>query len=475
MDTQREQRVIVVTVHGTNDSALGTTDKKWWEADSPFSTNLRRRLAERGMESEVAPFIWSGANSALERERAAHNLARRIKQAARGCAEVHVVGHSHGGNVANDAARILRRKKKHAPHKIASMTTVGTPFFKSGLSFANTIGWSALLAIFAVGVIMFSAMTIAGLAPDLTFPGTDLLRRHYAMIAAWAGAFPRIGGADIGLPLLIAVNVIALALVIPSTLQGARRMLRVRARRHGAQAFLAIWHPNDEAIAFLRAMDVVKTEPLPRGAMWRSSRMSGLVIGVRAVIAALIAAVAAIMIGAIAPNVSGAHGVGAGISLLIFVLIGSPLLFSLIYLAVRLWAGVGAELFARRHMNNWVVGLMRNMAFGRDGDERLAEISVRPHARRVEEHILTGALAEKMKADAHEQAAKLIERYRWGLFNVESGAGEALTEITQSAMTWRSLVHTSYFDYDEVGAEVARFIIAHSKLAIAEAPTAEAA
>jgi pimeloyl-ACP methyl ester carboxylesterase len=54
----------------------------------------------------VAPILfgWSGANSAQERHAAARNLAEFVRQTA---SLVHLVGFSHGGNIASEAAAVL--------------------------------------------------------------------------------------------------------------------------------------------------------------------------------------------------------------------------------------------------------------------------------------------------------------------------------------------------------------------------------
>lgn len=436
-----------------------------------------RALGERGLEAEIVEFEWTGLNSALARETAAYDLASRIKRKARACEEVHLIGHSHGGNVANDAARLLRRRRRDQPHKIASMTTVGTPFFKSGLSFANTIGWWALLGLLGVGVLMFGLLLAAAFFQRLEFFGAAFLRAQYDILSSLSIPLP--GGASwtIGAPFLFGANLVTLALIIPSSLQGARRMLRVRARRHGARCFLALWHPNDEAISFLQAMDTIKTEALPSGSMWRASRMTGLVIGVRAVFAIVLAAIVILALGMLTPGlVRGVEGTGPGGQALFFVLLGAPILYATIYVLVRLVGGVGAELVARPRINRWVVGLMRGMAFGRDGEEQLAAIAVRPHAHQnVQELKLEGEVAVRMKAAAQDQATALIARYRWALFDVHTDSAAALSSLARDAMTWQSLIHTTYFDQPEVAAAISAFIADNSALAMKPARAREVA
>lgn len=127
-------RVTIVSVHGTGDIAAepdGPIDgDHWFQTRSKFMASLKQRLVGRGIEAEIIPQLWSGANGAMERERGARALVETIKRAARrNGGPVHVIGHSHGGNVANDAARMLNWSRAQRDPKIASITTVGTPFF----------------------------------------------------------------------------------------------------------------------------------------------------------------------------------------------------------------------------------------------------------------------------------------------------------------------------------------------------------
>src|SRR5262245_54267398 len=119
-----EERIAIVTVHGTGDTADSADGEKWFQKGSEFVTGLQGQLAANGVESEVHPHLWSGANSASEREKGARSLAKLIRQLAKTYRGVHVIGHSHGGNVANDAACMLNWSLKKKKPKLASVTTV---------------------------------------------------------------------------------------------------------------------------------------------------------------------------------------------------------------------------------------------------------------------------------------------------------------------------------------------------------------
>jgi hypothetical protein len=81
--------------------------------------------------------------------------------------------------------------------------------------------------------------------------------------------------------------------------------------------------------------------------------------------------------------------------------------------------------------------------------------------------VLDGELAERLRAKASTAAAALIERYRWALFSVGEDKGEAIVRMANDTMTWDSLVHTTYFDHDEIADMIAEHI-ARAKSADAE-------
>jgi hypothetical protein len=77
--------------------------KSLWFADgSEFRNRLTAALSKRGLSARIYPFLWSGANSVRERDKAAHKLVEHIraKQSDYPSSTQVVIAHSHGGNVA---------------------------------------------------------------------------------------------------------------------------------------------------------------------------------------------------------------------------------------------------------------------------------------------------------------------------------------------------------------------------------------
>jgi len=77
--------------------------KSLWFADgSEFRNRLFAGLSKRGLSAPISPFLWSGANSVRERDKAAQELVEHIraKQSDYPSSTQVVIAHSHGGNVA---------------------------------------------------------------------------------------------------------------------------------------------------------------------------------------------------------------------------------------------------------------------------------------------------------------------------------------------------------------------------------------
>jgi hypothetical protein len=100
---------------------------KWlWFADgSEFRNRLTVALSKRGLSAQITPFLWSGANSVRERDRAARELVEHIraKQSDYPNSTQVVIAHSHGGNVALRALDQLGVTRDEI-----FIATIATPF-----------------------------------------------------------------------------------------------------------------------------------------------------------------------------------------------------------------------------------------------------------------------------------------------------------------------------------------------------------
>lgn len=479
MSGEAPKPIAVVTVHGTNDTATELRGEKWFQQGSHFSEAVTARLAARGIQAEIVPFLWSGANSASEREKGAENLAGAIKRLAPRYAGIHVVGHSHGGNVANDAALLLRwgRRRRRTKESIASITTIGTPFLNSSTSALQSLGGILFLATTVISIPLFLLSSAILL---LWVSGRDELFTMNEVFGAptegsWLAVSLCILG--VGIPLWLMLRLAS---------RGLRRIMRPRGIDDARARIFSVWHGNDEAISFLQKIEGLPLEPFPSGSMLRGSRASAISFGVIAVILACMAP--AVIVSANASHLIAAPWANSEwlwmttVSLLFF----APVIFALAYLLFRLFAGFAAEILARKRLNNWIVGILRGVAFGRDGDQAIGQVRTASHTHATRELRIEGAVAERMQAGAQTAAGRLIEQYRWALFTVGSDTNSPLANLANDAMTWSSLIHTTYFDQPEVVELIADYIgdevdggqahaAAHARLQTAPATASEPA
>jgi hypothetical protein len=114
-----QEKHYVLVVHGTWNSPQEGT-RLWYQLNDAdpqnFCSQLNARLEEFGLggsvwrplNGEPTDFSWSGANRHEDRIVAARQLAKRIVEIATAdpSARIHIVAHSHGGNVALGAIQL---------------------------------------------------------------------------------------------------------------------------------------------------------------------------------------------------------------------------------------------------------------------------------------------------------------------------------------------------------------------------------
>jgi carboxylesterase len=91
---------VIYVVHGSHAHSwwrrLANGGYPWWRRWSLFCSAVRQAF---GRECEIREFRWSGTNTDAGRLRAGDDLARAIEKDS-SQRNVHLIGHSHGGNVA---------------------------------------------------------------------------------------------------------------------------------------------------------------------------------------------------------------------------------------------------------------------------------------------------------------------------------------------------------------------------------------
>lgn len=443
-----EGKVAIVTVHGTGDTAGGADGEKWFQRGSQFSQRLTAYLSGQGVNAEIVPHLWSGANSAWERERSADKLADRIRSLYNRYDTIHVIGHSHGGNVANDAAVLLKwgLRRNAQREKFDSLTTVGTPFFNirtgtpqrfAGMLFL-VIAWaSAVVFPLLAALLIWSALTGAQLMEIGSQQAEMVATAVYILIVGPCVLF-----------------------MLDMSRQGIRRILRPKTGGKTRTSIFAVWHKNDEAIAFLQRVEDLNLEPFPRGSLYRGSRGAAIGFGVVAVLTIgllnpLIYSFGATDLMGMMEGIADEDIFSNIVAMTIISLLLAPAIFTAVYFLYRFFVGgFVQEVGVRGSMNRFVGGVMRGVAMGRDGDQVLYSVSSKSHTHTTQESIVSGECADRMQQGANDAAGRLIEKYRWALFSVGGDTSASLTSLTTDAMTWNSLIHTTYFDQPEVVAAV---------------------
>lgn len=163
---------LVVIVHGT--FANPTYDKYpssdcWWSSYGSFAKALDQALERHGSDARCnAPVErlailrddrpywlgWSGGNSEVERRQGAYELAQYLRalQSDDTIGTIHIVAHSHGGNVVRRALRYLNAPK----HKLGRVICLGTPFLHfndraAWRRWVSRVHWPMLIMFGAIG------------------------------------------------------------------------------------------------------------------------------------------------------------------------------------------------------------------------------------------------------------------------------------------------------------------------------------
>jgi hypothetical protein len=211
----------------------------------------------------------------------------------------------------------------------------------------------------------------------------------------------------------------------------------------------------------LQHIEQMRIEPFPRWSLFHGSRTGG----------ALLATIAALAAPVIAWPFYGPPGplqdidqwIGHLLAQSGLVLLWAPASYVSIYLLYRIIVTIVLELMCRDAMNRAVGGTLKGIAFGRDGDHRVCEVSPRSHYFETQEAVLQGDIVERMREASAQATQRLFDKYRTGLFNVSAQTSNAVAELADDAMTWDSLIHTTYFDQSELARMIANHIVANTR------------
>lgn len=154
-------KFVIVTVHGTFAEDSSIRGNKWWQKESPFCENLMNYLDTTTHRVDWVPFSWSGKNSQSERRRAARKLARALTDLHSDDVTIACMAHSHGGNVLHYA---LWREACSPKLNDIEAITIGTPFFGIGLdtmagmllNTLRTLKWVGIIGLLCLGAYAYT-------------------------------------------------------------------------------------------------------------------------------------------------------------------------------------------------------------------------------------------------------------------------------------------------------------------------------
>ena len=135
-------RDLVFFVAGTTDpvnmnSKLYEADKNYWRASATNFWSKVKELKPQYLDLHIEDtfFSWSGDNSTEERKKGADRMLDLLIRVYPGFknreAHLHLIGHSHGGNVINSFTELITKDDRFPPlWKVKSITYLSTPFFQ---------------------------------------------------------------------------------------------------------------------------------------------------------------------------------------------------------------------------------------------------------------------------------------------------------------------------------------------------------
>jgi hypothetical protein len=135
-------RDIIYFVAGTTDpininSEKHQANKKYWRDNQKnFWAKVKElKLQYHDLHIEDEFYSWSGDNDTKERIKAANRLLDTMNRVYSGFKRddihLHLIGHSHGGNVINQFTEIIAADRQFSDHwKVKSITYLSTPFFE---------------------------------------------------------------------------------------------------------------------------------------------------------------------------------------------------------------------------------------------------------------------------------------------------------------------------------------------------------
>jgi hypothetical protein len=440
-------RECVLRIHGTYASLAPDDGPAWWQARPQEDHRPARWRTKRQeehhfwkhvllklptpIEADKKVFHWNGGNSECDRQVAAAALLDQLLELEEIGTAYHLVGHSRGGSVLW-AALCLACERGNNLNGLLSWTTVGTPFLCFRRAKVPGLGIPLIAASATVAI----ALAIAPLWDDFLMLLSQLEVKIVVMAILAATAW------------LVAIPYFRFR-------RGAYE--REAASRYGDK-WLAINSAEDEAIGFLSSVEPLTSKLTPR---WQdgpppprhpnTSQVEGFaesrgperrLMGQRALMFLPLITFAIVLAGFGLPYVPGLPYLFLQVGVSLFWIIGT--LFTL---------------STRWTYNRWGAGFVQrrllNVAYGNDTrDFRVTHVSSCPpiSGRRGACPNLPSTIDVELVRRANSEAMSLVPLVRPMLYQACAHTPTLADDQNMPGLSFsgRELVHTSYFDSEDV-------------------------
>ncbi len=450
----------IVTVHGTSEGLVNDQGELWWQHDSRFQARLCELLDLH--DAELVPFHWGvGENSASARRRAGLDLYHLLSKYDEAGEDYYLIGHSHGGSVIYNAL-LQSAARNRRLKRLQAWCTVGTPFID-----------------IAPKRFLFSRLSPPGLVVYLVcmvliVSAASLLVSHFAGLGLARMLDEQLRDAAMGhlyVPLLALACSAALSAHIALYIYDryVNRWFSDTAKRRAADMYAGAWigmfHADDEAIAALRGAEGFAPQIVPRTFLAQAFAFVPVVIVVGLLAAVLYHLEMRLLVTSddavrlrsallgLAPDVLA--GLPGWLPRLTDVIWWSAALAAIFILATVIVAAfkvvgslLGAPLAGLIDRIVWIS--VRQQIWG---DDLIAEtvrgVSVSPPMLSGLYRPLPGPVADAITAISDDGASATLHRLRAELGAARAAAvGADLLTGALSQLSWRELIHTTYFEAD---------------------------
>ncbi len=453
-------RPLLFLVHGTGgSSAVGANEHasstnsedhlqidepRWWQDGSRFNQWLYDRIeVEQGGaldDTSVVRFVWSGLNSEKAREEAAVDLATLMRPLALEGHSIHLLAHSHGGNVVRRAIELSAHGREAFAMKIKSVTAFGTPFFH----------YSARARLFAAA---FAFLIMAGIG-SLT-----LLAVQTAKIAQ---------SENLQI-MLVVVCVMLGGSLFWVTISALIKMFRMAPFRQNRMPHLAagidfcnLYAGKDEAISLLMSFNeiIILMQRADFIQVWMKGPLG---VGWLAVVALSFAGGVAGTWDALGGTFMGIFdGVWPFVVTIIAVaiciavgLVGTLVLNAILMLILTVPIRLSALA-----LDFLITKQLKKIAYGSDAGNGMVSVQLYPWENT--EHYaqpLPRSIDDAIELHISERSGKLWANIRSGLSSGVPFSDQDLTTLVQRALTWDELSHTVYYQVEAFADLVANRLV----------------